>query len=164
MEIDGCFAMGLCAPVEADLSPPMSLPEELSESTEPLMEDNIQTPKAISNIPSPLPLRRHPSARRTVMKTIGYPPTGWSPENHEADIVEETKHYRFRRAKSLEDASVMYSAYRETHPLPFGHHGTYNEFKVLRGDETDANEVPEEQKSYEDAMMESFGFTAPFTQ
>ncbi|KAI9332973.1 hypothetical protein BDR26DRAFT_868752 [Obelidium mucronatum] len=135
LDVDGCFAMGLCAPTS--------------------LIELEQVPKVIPGIPCPLPLKRHPSARRTVMKTIGYPATGWTPiDSKEPETVEEVKQYRFRRAKSLEDAS---------HPLPFGHHGTYNEFKALRGDGDEPQNL-EEQKSYEDAMMESFGFTAPFTE
>ncbi|KAJ3070120.1 hypothetical protein HDU98_006838 [Podochytrium sp. JEL0797] len=166
LEVDGCFAMGLCAPIEDDLSPPTILPNEPAEQ-EPEKGDSSTpekvSPKVIPGIPNPLPLKRHPSARRTVMKTIGYPATGWNP-NENDDEAKDGKAYRFRRAKSLEDASLMYDVYRESHPLPFGHHGTYNEFKALRGDDPNDEPLNGEHPTYENAMMESFGMTVPLNK
>ncbi|ORY40393.1 hypothetical protein BCR33DRAFT_852726 [Rhizoclosmatium globosum] len=168
LDVDGVFAMGLAAPVEDDLSPPTDLPKELLEpekpaDTKPYVEEEPETP-AIPAVSSPLPLKRHPSARRTVMKAIGYPATGWSAEKFdEKETDTPMPQYRFRRAKSLEDATRVYSEYRETHPLPFGHHGTFSEYRAVRGDnvETESQAKTNPHQTYEDAMMESFGFTVP---
>ncbi|KAJ3124704.1 hypothetical protein HK100_011141 [Physocladia obscura] len=162
LEVDGVFAMGLCAPSESDLAaneiPDFLLPKETAQPSESLEL------KSTTSFPNSLPLKRHPSARRSVIKVIGYPATGISMSTVDSEFQAPKTVYKFRRSKSLEDASKAYNIYRQSHPLPFGHYGDHDEIRAIQGN-TDiyGKLVANNQiKGYEKAMIESFGFLPMF--
>ncbi|KAI8609720.1 hypothetical protein BC830DRAFT_1173316 [Chytriomyces sp. MP71] len=145
MDVTGCYAMGLNNPLELDSAPPASETDATTqkESTIPAVKKPEPPPPVIKvddvvskaepsplslRISSPLPLQRHPSARRKVMKNLGYPVTGWAIEKLNIDEVpDKTRLYKYRRARSLEDVSRIYNWYRQAFPLPFGHNMNYND-------------------------------------
>ncbi|KAJ3217344.1 hypothetical protein HDU81_000856, partial [Chytriomyces hyalinus] len=149
MGVDGCFAMGLSEPSEEGSSaPPTDSDSAKTEipvrKPEPPPPDVAPSKPVASISSSPTPLKRHPSARRSVIKTLGLPATGWSIENfNREDVQERARVYKFRRARSLEDVSQMYALYRKHHPLAFGHHDNYNEAYLLAGQM--GNKVREQQ-------------------
>ncbi|KAI8837252.1 hypothetical protein BJ741DRAFT_708200 [Chytriomyces cf. hyalinus JEL632] len=174
MGVDGCFAMGLSEPSDEGSSP--ALTESGSVKTEiPVRKPeppppDMAAPKPVASVSATVPLKRHPSARRSVIKTLGLPATGWSIENFNREEVQErTRVYKFRRARSLEDVSQMYALYRKRHPLAFGHHDNYNEAYLLAGQMGNKDEMFRKYSAddhnynprYDEVSAEGFGFENP---
>ncbi|KAI8612189.1 hypothetical protein BC830DRAFT_593351 [Chytriomyces sp. MP71] len=152
MDIDGCFAMGLSDPsddlakpaeeTDAKIEPEIPVPKK-PEPPPPVIKADVKTAASTTEslpsslrISSPLPLERHPSARRKVIKNLGYPATGWTIETlNREEVPDKPRFYKFRRARSLEDVSRIYNWYRQTFPLPFGHYTNYNDvFRATKND------------------------------
>ncbi|KAJ3384419.1 hypothetical protein HDU84_002937 [Entophlyctis sp. JEL0112] len=169
LEVDGVFAMGLCAPTEQDLSPPSEIPESLMPRQKDEPEPESPSPKVFQSIPDPLPISHHIDSRRAFINSIGYPATGWMASNCEEKEVKDKKVYKFRRSQSLEDATTVYNNFLQSHPLPFGHYENYNDIRVFLNEQSmDSRTKSLSAKpgrnipSFEDAMIESFGFPPAF--